>query len=97
MSRTKVIEILEITGGVLLLTLGFYFFLLPQNLVIGGVMGISVLVQDFLPVSTFILVANIGLLALGLIFLGKTFFLKNCLCNSFISRDSFYIRKNCCS
>jgi uncharacterized membrane-anchored protein YitT (DUF2179 family) len=76
MSRTKVIEILEITGGVLLLTLGFYFFLLPQNLVIGGVMGISVLVQDFLPVSTFILVANIGLLALGLIFLGKTFFLK---------------------
>jgi uncharacterized membrane-anchored protein YitT (DUF2179 family) len=76
MNRTKVIEILEITGGVILLTLGFYFFLLPQNLVIGGVMGISVLVQDFIPVSLFILVANVALLALGLIFLGKTFFLK---------------------
>lgn len=76
MNKTKVIEILEITGGVILLTLGFYFFLLPQNLVIGGVMGISVLVQDFLPVSTFILIANVGLLALGLIFLGKAFFLK---------------------
>lgn len=76
MSKTKVIEILEITGGVILLTLGFYFFLLPQNLVIGGVMGISVLVQDFIPVSLFILVANVALLALGLIFLGKTFFLK---------------------
>jgi uncharacterized membrane-anchored protein YitT (DUF2179 family) len=76
MNRTKVMEILEITGGVILLTLGFYFFLLPQNLVIGGVMGISVLVQDFIPVSLFILVANVALLALGLIFLGKTFFLK---------------------
>ncbi|BCR36334.1 YitT family protein [Mariniplasma anaerobium] len=76
MSRTKVVEILEITGGVILLTLGFYFFLLPQNLVIGGVMGISVLVQDFIPVSLFIMIANIVLLAMGLIFLGKTFFLK---------------------
>jgi uncharacterized membrane-anchored protein YitT (DUF2179 family) len=76
MNKTKVTEILEITGGVILLTLGFYFFLLPQNLVIGGVMGISVLVQDFIPVSVFILVANIALLGLGLIFLGKVFFLK---------------------
>ncbi|MCD4826902.1 MAG: YitT family protein [Acholeplasmataceae bacterium] len=76
MSRTKVREILEITGGVVLLTLGFYFFLLPQNLVIGGVMGISVLVQDFISVSMFILIANAILLLVGLIFLGKAFFLK---------------------
>lgn len=76
MNKTKVIEILEITGGVILLTLGFYFFLLPQNLVIGGVMGISVLVQDIIPVSLFILIANVVLLGMGLIFLGKIFFLK---------------------
>lgn len=76
MNKEKAREILEITGGVILLTLGFYFFLLPQNLVIGGVMGISVLVQDFISVSVFILIANIVLLLFGLIFLGKTFFLK---------------------
>ena len=76
MNKTKWIELLEITGGVIILTLGFYFFLLPQNLVIGGVMGISVLLQQFMPVSTFILVANVGLLFFGLIFLGKSFFLK---------------------
>lgn len=70
------LEILEITGGVILLTLGFYFFLLPQNLVIGGVMGISVLLRDVIPVSTFVLVANLVLLLVGLIFLGKAFFLK---------------------
>ncbi len=76
MNKTKLVELLEITGGVILLTLGFYFFLLPQNLVIGGVMGISVLVQNVIPVSIFILVANIFLLFIGLIFLGKAFFLK---------------------
>ena len=74
MSKAKLIEILEITGGVTLLSLGFYFFLLPQNLVIGGVMGISVLLQNVIEVSVFIFVANIFLLIVGLIFLGKAFF-----------------------
>src|SRR5690606_25745556 len=59
-----------------LLSLGFYFFLLPLNLVIGGVMGISVLIQDVISVSLFMYVANIFLLFLGLIFLGKVFFFK---------------------
>ncbi len=76
MNKMKTLEILEITGGVILLTLGFYFFLLPQNLVIGGVMGISVLLRNVIPVSTFVLSANLVLLVVGLIFLGKAFFLK---------------------
>lgn len=76
MNKARTREILEITLGVVILTVGFYFFLLPQNLVIGGVMGISVLVQNVIPVSIFILVANIFLLFIGLIFLGKAFFLK---------------------
>ena len=59
MNKAKVREILEITLGVIVLTFGFYFFLLPQNLVIGGVMGISVLVKDFIPVSVFMYAANI--------------------------------------
>lgn len=76
MNKMKTLELLEITGGVILLTLGFYFFLLPQNLVIGGVMGISVLLRNVIPVSTFVLVANLVLLLVGLLFLGKAFFLK---------------------
>jgi uncharacterized membrane-anchored protein YitT (DUF2179 family) len=76
MNYAKLREVLEITGGVILLSLGFYFFLLPLNLVIGGVMGSSVLTQDIFPVSLFIFVMNSILLLLGLIFLGKVFFLK---------------------
>ncbi|TNF08057.1 MAG: YitT family protein [Bacillota bacterium] len=76
MKYAKLREILEITVGVILLSLGFYFFLLPLNLVIGGVMGISVLIQDVISVSLFMYIANIVLLFLGLFFLGKVFFFK---------------------
>ena len=72
----KLREILEITAGVILLSLGFYFFLLPIGLVIGGVMGISVLIQDYISVSLFMYIANIFLLILGGLFLGKAFFFK---------------------
>jgi len=76
MKYAKLREVLEITAGVTLLSLGFYFFLLPLNLVVGGVMGISVLTREIFPVSLFIFVANTILLIIGLIFLGKVFFLK---------------------
>ncbi|MBU0476384.1 MAG: YitT family protein, partial [Bacteroidetes bacterium] len=58
LNNAKVREILEITAGVVLLSLGFYFFLLPLNLVIGGVMGVSVLLQDVISVSLFMFIAN---------------------------------------
>ncbi|MDO9629990.1 MAG: YitT family protein [Acholeplasmataceae bacterium] len=76
MNNAKRREILEITVGVVLLSLGFYFFLLPLGLVIGGVMGVSVLIQDIIPVSLFMYIANIILLIIGGIFLGKVFFYK---------------------
>jgi len=76
MNSAKLREIFEITAGVVLLSLGFYFFLLPLSLVIGGVMGISVLIQNYISVSLFMYIANTFLLILGLIFLGKEFFIK---------------------
>ncbi len=76
MNKAKVREILEITAGVIIMSLGFYFFLLPLNMVIGGVMGVSVLLQNYISVSTFMYIANTILLLIGLIFLGKVFFLK---------------------
>lgn len=71
MNYKRVRELIEITFGVLLLVSGFYFFLLPTNLVIGGVMGISVLIKGLIPVSLFMYLANATLLLLSLIFLGK--------------------------
>jgi uncharacterized membrane-anchored protein YitT (DUF2179 family) len=76
MNKARKREILEITAGVILLSLGFYFFLLPLGLVIGGVMGISVILRDVIPVSLFMFSANIFLLIIGWIFLGRNFFIK---------------------
>ncbi len=76
MNKAKLREILEITAGVLIMSAGFYFFLLPLSLVIGGVMGVAVLIQDVMSVSLFMYIANFILLILGLIVLGKVFFVK---------------------
>ncbi|MCF7931783.1 MAG: YitT family protein [Acholeplasmataceae bacterium] len=76
MSQAKRRELIEITIGTVLLSLGFYFFLLPQALVIGGVMGVAVFLKDIIPVSLFVFIANGVLLVIGFLVLGKTFFLK---------------------
>lgn len=76
MSKEKIRQFFEITFGVLALSFAFYFFLLPMNLVIGGVSGISIILQDYIDPAIFILLANIMCLIVGVIFLGKEFFFK---------------------
>lgn len=79
MNKAKWREIIEITAGVMLLSAGFYFFLLPLNMIIGGVMGISVMIQNIIPVSIFMFIANMILLLIGWLVLGKIFFMKTAL------------------
>ena len=72
----------NITLGVLILDFGFYFFFEPINLVSGGMMGLA---QIFAPIysklswftpSIFLYVANTICLIVGLVFLGREFFIK---------------------
>lgn len=72
-----------ITIGVIILDIAFYFFLEPANIVSGGTMGLSIV---FTPIinkifpwftnSTFLYLVDFIALIMGLIFLGKDFFLK---------------------
>lgn len=64
--------------------IGYYFFFSPTNLVPGGVTGISIIVKPFLetinmPQSIFLYIIEGICLLLGLILLGKDFFLKTIL------------------
>src|SRR5574344_1400104 len=71
--------ILEIYFGILLVDLGFYYFLAPINLVTGGVNGLALICNSILPelnISIFMYIFNGIALILGLIFLGRDFFLK---------------------
>lgn len=78
MKLKRVAEMIFITFGVFSMGFGFYFFSLPNNLVIGGVSGIGVILTKVLGVDTviIILVLNVVLLFLGLAYYGKRFFIK---------------------
>lgn len=79
--KQKINEYLQITFGVFIVAISFYYFLAPQKLVTGGVTGLSVLFQQIFEVSNitlsiFIYGANALLLLIGFIFLGKEFVYK---------------------
>lgn len=70
--------------GIFLIALSYYFLFLPQDIVTGGVTGISIIYNDLfgdnlISPSLLILILNIILMFLGLLFLGKEFFLKTLL------------------
>ena len=73
-----ILEWLYITIGCALAAATFSFLLDPINLVIGGVSGLGTVLNELLQIDTafIILAINIILLIIGLIFLGKEFFIK---------------------
>ena len=68
-----------ITLGIVLMVLGFYYFLLPADLVAGGVSGLGLVFNKLygFKLSYTVFVFNMALLALALIFLGKKVFIKS--------------------
>lgn len=65
-----------ITLGVFLVALSFSFFLDPYDLVIGGVSGIAIILEQYMDTALVILLINGALLILGWFLLGKEFFMK---------------------
>ena len=77
--REKVMKYVKqyvlITLSISIMSVGVYFFKFPNNLVFGGVTGTAALVAKLTPMSAsaFSSAANLVLLVVGLIFLGKEF------------------------
>ena len=77
--QNKVIEYVKqyamITLSISIMSVGVYFFKFPNNFVFGGVTGTAALVAKLTPMSAsaFSSAANLVLLVVGLIFLGKEF------------------------
>jgi uncharacterized membrane-anchored protein YitT (DUF2179 family) len=62
------------------MSLGFYYFIIPADLVVGGVTGLGLVLSvtfDGFPISAFVLILNIILLVIGLLFLGKKIFFRS--------------------
>lgn len=70
--RNKLKELIYLNLGCLIVALAFNIFFSPYNLVCFGVSGLSIVMKHFgITPATFILLANLTLLALSFIVLGK--------------------------
>ena len=82
--------------GTLLLAVGVYFFKFPNHFTTGGVSGISILMNRFLPgisTATMNLILNILLLLVGLMFLGRTFGVRTAYCSLLSSLLTLLLEK----
>jgi len=67
---------LKINFGVFIMAVGLYVFLIPQDLAVGGVTGLAMVVNNFFPiisVGLVMIIANIVLFILAFIVIGKDF------------------------
>lgn len=80
-------EFLIMNLGCILLSIGVYFFKIPNGFVTGGVTGLGTIFAQITPISAgaWIWILNIGLLFIGFIFLGRGTGIKTVYCSMFYS------------
>ncbi len=75
-TRNSLKEWSLVTLGVVIMTVGIYFFKFPNHFSTGGVTGISIVLGHYIPSmtpATFVSVINIALLLAGFLVLGRSF------------------------
>lgn len=81
--------------GTIIVTVGLYVFAIPNQFVMGGVTGLSIVAAPFLPSwltpATLVLVLNILLLLVGFAFLGKDFGFKTVYTSILLSLVGIFI------
>lgn len=80
----KVLYWVVLNAGTLLLAAGVYFFKAPNNFATGGVSGISIILNKFIPVlgqTEIMMIINVLLLIIGFIFLGRGCTFKTVYCS----------------
>lgn len=74
--------------GLIIVTLGFHIFMVPNNLAAGGVSGLALVIHNIFPlvnVGTFMLLMNAILFVLGFILVGREFGGFTVYCSLFLS------------
>ncbi|MBU3206660.1 YitT family protein [Clostridium algidicarnis] len=74
--RERVKELIFISIGNLMVASGMYFFLMPNNLATGGVNGLGLIINYYLPklpVGALMMMMNLILFIVGFLIIGKAF------------------------
>ncbi len=79
--------------GCILLSLGVYFFKIPNGFATGGVTGVGTILAQLTPISPgmWIWILNISLLVLGFVFLGKQNGIKTVYCSMLYSAITYLL------
>lgn len=99
--RNKIVEYVKqyalITLSISIMSVGVYFFKFPNNFVFGGVTGMAALAAKLTPLSAsaFSSAANMILLGVGLIFLGKKFAMTTGYATVVMSLELMALEKIC--
>ncbi len=75
----KIKEFMLIDLGIIMVACGMYFFLMTNNLAIGGANGLALVINYFIPnisVGTIMIIINIVLFIVAFIFIGSNFGIK---------------------
>ena len=89
----KIKAFLTMNLGCILLSLGVYFFKIPNGFATGGVSGISTLLAQITPLSPGVWLwgLNAGLLILGFVFLGRQNGIKTVYCSMVYSAITYVL------
>ncbi|MDY0140102.1 MAG: YitT family protein [Candidatus Izemoplasmatales bacterium] len=77
--KGKVKDYIYLNLGILLVSGGLYFFLMPNNLAVGGANGLAIVINQFLPslpVGIIMIAINLILFVIAFILIGKAFGIK---------------------
>lgn len=85
--KSKVKHFFLITGSILLMAVGIYFFKFANNFTFGGITGLSVLIAKtgIMSAGDFTFAANMILLLLGFLIIGKDFGFWTTYCSILLS------------
>ena len=87
-----------ITIGLILVAAGFYFFLVPNDLAVGGVSGLAMVINRYMPsitIGIIMLVLNVILFIIGFIFIGSSFGVKTIYSSLGLSGMVWALEKFC--
>ncbi|MBU3180239.1 YitT family protein [Clostridium psychrophilum] len=96
--KTIVKEYLLITVGIALVALGLYFFLIPNDLAVGGVSGLAIVINQYLPgltIGSLMFVLNIILFVVGFMFIGSSFGVRTMYASFGLSGMVWVLEKLC--
>lgn len=87
---SEILSWVLMTLGTFLVAAGVYFFKAPNHFATGGVSGISIVLEKFVPLnqSTLVMIINVLLLIIGFIFLGKGCTLRTLYCSLMYSAEN---------